>query len=111
MPKLSLQKLIAEAITILTAHGISVRRDRNVRNGGWCTVDGKRYVVLSTHVPPETVLELLVEGLRVYHCPIEQCSTELAQRLARPDLHHAGANGQQLPHQHRASLKKAPRSE
>lgn len=111
MPKSSLQKLIAETTAILTAHGISVRRDRGVRNGGWCIVEGKRYVILSTHLPPETALELLLESLRVYHCTIEHCSTELAQRLATIEPYPAEANGQQSQYQHRASPKKVPRSE
>jgi hypothetical protein len=81
MPKPSTQKLIAEATTILNAAGVSIRRDRSVRYGGCCTVDGKNYLVIGALLPAETVLELLLEGIRTYQCSIDHCSTALASRL------------------------------
>lgn len=108
-----LTKLIAEATELLRVHGIVVRRDRSVRSGGCCTLDGAPYVVIGTQLPPESVLEVLLDALRTYHCPLDACSAALRKRYfdGMTASHPPESNGQRSQPPHTASLKKAHHSE
>lgn len=109
MPKTSsLTKLIEEAIALLAAQGIVVRRDRSIRTGGYCILKDTRYVVISVFLPPETALELLVEALVYYNCAVDSCSAALMERLSRFRMNGISpeqSNGQQLQSLRRASPK------
>gem|GEM_PF-1276875 len=119
MPKVSTQKLIVEATEILTAAGITIRRDRSVRYGGCCILDNKSYLVVGTLLPAETVLDILLEAIRTYQCPIGKCSPALVARLnghAPAPLPKGGsppgqASDQQLQHQHKAFPERGTHSE
>jgi|DewCreStandDraft_5_1066085.scaffolds.fasta_scaffold00858_49 hypothetical protein len=113
MSRSNLTKLITEATERLSIHGIVVRRDRSLRSGGCCTLDGTRYVVIGTQLPPETVLEVLLDALRAYHCPLDGCSAALRKRYydGTAAAHPPESNGQQSQLPHRALPKRAPRSE
>ncbi len=104
MAKSSLSKLIAEATERLSNHGIVVRRDRSVRSGGCCTLEGTRYVVIGTQLPPETILEVLLDALRTYHCPVDGCSAALRKRYFDGTIavHPPESNGQQSQSLHTA---------
>jgi hypothetical protein len=113
MAKATLNKLIMEAMSILSTQGIVVRRDRAVRTGGCCTLDGNRYVVLGTQLPPESILEVLLEALTFYRCPLDDCSQALRKRyhLSLQNMHPPEGDGQQLQHPHKASPERASHSE